>query len=349
MRFLPAILLLLFAAPAHAQDMQRAVVVSTCGSQALPAGPLTTLTMNPQGQLCLTGIGGGGPVPVNSVAPVASGLLPVGSTLSCTTGTWTNSPTSFGYQWLRAGAAISGATSATYVTVTADGGTSVGCQVRAFNAGGGSAFVASNTLAITAGGSSSTWSATDAAANSITLSNGNLTINPPYPGSGWASIRGTTSFSSGKKYVEFKFVSGSSVGGNLGIGLADATFVPTSYLSSSGNSVGFFGNSTAGATPGFTTQYSISSAPVVGDVWAEAIDFTGGKFWIARNNVWQNTSDPVAGTFPILTIASPALGLSYFPALTISASSGANTTVWTLQPTAASQTYTPPSGFSAWN
>ena len=91
-------------------------------------------------------------IPANTAAPVASGTLTVGSTLSCTTGTWTNSPT-YAYQWQRGGANISGATSSTYVTVSADGGTSVGCLVTATNASG-SASQASNTLAIAAGGHS---------------------------------------------------------------------------------------------------------------------------------------------------------------------------------------------------
>jgi hypothetical protein len=59
MRLLLAILLLLFALPVQAQNMQRALVVSSCGGGALPSGALTNLTMNPQGQLCLVGISGG--------------------------------------------------------------------------------------------------------------------------------------------------------------------------------------------------------------------------------------------------------------------------------------------------
>ena len=56
MRTIAALLFLLFGLlPAHAQNMQRAMVVSACGLQALAAGPLTNLTMNPQGQLCIGG------------------------------------------------------------------------------------------------------------------------------------------------------------------------------------------------------------------------------------------------------------------------------------------------------
>ena len=40
MRLLAAILLLLFALPVQAQNMQRALVVSSCGSGALSSGAL---------------------------------------------------------------------------------------------------------------------------------------------------------------------------------------------------------------------------------------------------------------------------------------------------------------------
>lgn len=85
--------------------------------------------------------------PVNSAAPVISGTATTGQTLSATTGTWSNSPTSYAYQWLRAGASISGATAATYVLVTADEGTAITCRVTATNAGG-SASATSNTMTI---------------------------------------------------------------------------------------------------------------------------------------------------------------------------------------------------------
>ena len=91
--------------------------------------------------------GGSAPAaPVNSVAPVVSGSTVNGSLLSTTTGAWSGSP-SFSYQWQRNGSPISGATASTYTTQPADGGTLVGVQVTATNAGG-SASALSNTLAI---------------------------------------------------------------------------------------------------------------------------------------------------------------------------------------------------------
>ena len=86
--------------------------------------------------------------PVNTVAPVISGSTPVGSTLTTTNGTWTNSPT-FAYQWYRGATLITSATAATYVTVTADTGLAVTCRVTGTNPVG-SAVGISNAITPTA-------------------------------------------------------------------------------------------------------------------------------------------------------------------------------------------------------
>ena len=62
-------------------------------------------------------------------APVASGSLTVGSTLSCTTGTFSGgAPYAYAYQWYRNGVLIAGATAAAYLTVLAGSHT---CAVTA--------------------------------------------------------------------------------------------------------------------------------------------------------------------------------------------------------------------------
>jgi hypothetical protein len=57
----------------------------------------------------------------------------VGDELSCSNGTWTDTPTSFAYQWLRNGAPIGGAASSTYTVVVADEGKGLQCAVTATN------------------------------------------------------------------------------------------------------------------------------------------------------------------------------------------------------------------------
>jgi hypothetical protein len=85
--------------------------------------------------------------PANTAAPVASGTGTIGQNLTTTNGTWTNSPTSFQYQWMRGGSNIAGATAAIYALVGADSGNNVSCRVTAINAAG-STSAQSNAIAV---------------------------------------------------------------------------------------------------------------------------------------------------------------------------------------------------------
>lgn len=71
--------------------------------------------------------------PSNVSAPIIVGTAQEGNTLTVSTGTWTNNPTSFSYQWKRNGIAISGATNTTYLIVSADIGSVLTCTVTAVN------------------------------------------------------------------------------------------------------------------------------------------------------------------------------------------------------------------------
>lgn len=73
--------------------------------------------------------------PVNSTLPVISGTTSVGSVLNTTNGTWTNSPSSFSYQWKR-GATNIGTNTTTYTLVQADAAQNITCVVTATNAAG---------------------------------------------------------------------------------------------------------------------------------------------------------------------------------------------------------------------
>ena len=195
------------------------------------------------------------------------------------------------------------------------------------------------------GGATSVWSAADAAANGMTLSNGGLTVT--LTTSSWQSIRGSIGQQSGKYYVEF--LANVQIPVQVGFGLASASFVATSYLGSSNYSLGAFCNPGAGnqssPSANIVFNYSITTPAAPGDVWALAVDLTAGKVWLAQNNVWVGGGSPATGATPMATMTSPALGQTYFPSF-----AGQTTgDEWTLQSTAASQTYAPPSGFVAWD
>jgi sugar lactone lactonase YvrE len=76
------------------------------------------------------------PVPRPLAAPAVSGSSALGATLTCATGRWSNSPTSYEYRWVRGDAPILNATAATYAVTAADRGQQLSCTVTAVNAGG---------------------------------------------------------------------------------------------------------------------------------------------------------------------------------------------------------------------
>ncbi len=67
--------------------------------------------------------------------PTISGTPAPGRTLTAVTGTWKPTPTTFTYQWLRSGAAIAGATAATYTPVSADLDRGLSVRVTATRSG----------------------------------------------------------------------------------------------------------------------------------------------------------------------------------------------------------------------
>ena len=89
--------------------------------------------------------------PVNSVLPAVSGVPVVGHTLTTSTGTWSGTPTSYTYQWIRytsAGALlgnIAGATAGSYVLTATDATLKVQAQVTAINGDGPTVAVSSLT------------------------------------------------------------------------------------------------------------------------------------------------------------------------------------------------------------
>lgn len=74
-------------------------------------------------------------LPVNSVAPAITGTETEGETLTCSSGTWSNTPDAYAYQWNRNGSAIAGATASTRVLAAADVDATLTCTVKATNLG----------------------------------------------------------------------------------------------------------------------------------------------------------------------------------------------------------------------
>lgn len=109
------------------------------------------------GSLIATGVASGAvaAAPVNTAPPTVSGTPQVGQTLTAGNGTWSNSPTSFAYQWLRCNAGgnncanVANGTQKTYTLVGADAGRTMRVRVTATNADGSASAESAQTALVT--------------------------------------------------------------------------------------------------------------------------------------------------------------------------------------------------------
>jgi hypothetical protein len=191
----------------------------------------------------------------------------------------------------------------------------------------------------------SVWSAADASANGMTLTNGGLTVTPQ-SASVWATVRSSISRSSGKLYAEF--AADAAAGFQFqALGLASSGFVISDHLGTTNYSAGTWPGNINYVSPGFVSLYvhnpSITPSVVIGI----AVDFTAGNIWFSSNNVWSASSNPATGSLPAMTFVPATVG-ALFLGMSFNGAAGAANGVWTLQPTAASQKYAAPSGFTPW-
>jgi hypothetical protein len=199
----------------------------------------------------------------------------------------------------------------------------------------------------------SVWSPDDAALSGMTLSSDGLTVTSS-TSVAYQSIRATNSQTTGKFYIEFKMTAGSlaPLTADPTFGIATAGFTPTDYLGHNPISLGVFSgasNFNRASPNDITSNATVGGVyPALHDVWAVAVDLTAGNFWLAQNNVWFGGGDPATGANPMVQLLTGLLGQVYFPAMSLRGGA-AVTGVWTLQPTAASQSYAAPEGFEAWD
>jgi hypothetical protein len=94
--------------------------------------------------------------PANTAPPTISGTPTVGQTLTASEGTWSNTPTSFAYQWLRCNgggngcADVANGTQKTYTLVGADAGRTMRVRVTATNTDGSNSAQSAQTAAVAA-------------------------------------------------------------------------------------------------------------------------------------------------------------------------------------------------------
>lgn len=178
-----------------------------------------------------------------------------------------------------------------------------------------------------------TWNPSDKGSN-VSLTNTNHSAASS--SSAFSAVRATVGKSSGKYYFEIVFPASSSTRG----GIADSTFVVASnYLGGAAKSAGQ--NGSQNNNDGFTLSQSGTLGIADLDVMGFAVDMNGGYCYISKNNVWQYSSDPVAGTNPWISGLS---GNTIFPACSVYNVGY----TYTLRTLAASFTGTLPTGYLSW-
>ena len=196
-----------------------------------------------------------------------------------------------------------------------------------------SVFTATHLIGFGAGASAplvyATWNPSDKNA-SVTLSGGNLTA------ASGANIggRATGGKSSGKWYVEFAVDTG---GSGMLLGVANSSASLSNYPAADANAWCYYADGRKANNASFSAYGNSYTTSVKVQI---ALDRDNGKVFFGKNNTWQNSGDPAAGTNAAYTGLSGTL-------MCIIGSASAS-----IQATgnwgASAFTYAPPSGFSGW-
>ncbi|MCB8955229.1 MAG: hypothetical protein H6529_01960 [Nocardioides sp.] len=271
------------------------------------------------------GGGGGGDGPTNLTAPAISGTAAVGSTLTCSQGSWSGGgpadPISYAYRWLREGVAITGATSSTYTVVAADDGTNLRCVVRATNSTG-TAEATSASVAVGGGGGGG--GPTNTALPTITGTPAvgqTLTCNPgTWTGTGisftyeWRRADAAIAGATATTYV----VVAADAGKALTCAVTATNTGGSNTVSSTPVTVG-----SGGSGPGNTTPPTITGTASPGEVLTCNPGTWNGS-GISFTYLWRRNGAAV-GTGTTYTLLSDDVGASFTCTVTAATSAGSTT------------------------
>lgn len=177
-----------------------------------------------------------------------------------------------------------------------------------------------------------TWNPSDKGAT-VSLSGSDLIAGSSSPA--FASVRATLGRSTGKYYFEILC----TTFGSTRTGLGDGAFSTSTYVGNSSKSAGFV--SGFNTNNGFTLNQAGTISLANGDVLGFAVDGDAGKAWVSKNNTWQLTGDPAAGTNHWISWTPP---VTIYPATSVYETN----TSFTLRTKTSQITGSVPSGFSVW-
>ena len=121
-----------------------------------------------------------------------------------------------------------------------------------------------------------------------TLSDGNLTFTSSQGASAYPVFYSTMGVSQGKWYTEFKVTTANSAVIGIGSGIPSGGFFGGGLYDYGYYYNGAFYNN--GGNTGSQSSYTD------GDIISVAMDLDNNKIYVAKNNTWQHSGDPSAGT-----------------------------------------------------
>jgi len=177
----------------------------------------------------------------------------------------------------------------------------------------------------------------------MTLSNGNRSVQKDAGAAAWRTSLTDRSNSTGLRYFEF-LIDGSVVATPyIIVGIATAAAPLTNFIGSDTTGYGYYRETGTKVYNGGVTAYGASYAQ--GDRIGCAVNVTTGKIWFAKNNTWQNSGNPAAGTGEAFTIT----GGAYKAGISLNTGSSSPPDKGTIASVASQLVYAPPSGFIPWN
>jgi len=182
-----------------------------------------------------------------------------------------------------------------------------------------------------------TWNPSDKA--SLIVLSGSDLIAGRTGSNTYQSVRATLARSGGGKFYA-EFLMGAVTPTSIMVGLAKSTADLNSYCGSGTDSWGYNQN---GSTYNVGSQSTGFASYAASDVIQIAYDPATGKMWWGKNNTWQGSGDPAAGTNARYAATA---GTALFPMCSIFEGGSGQTVRGRFK--SSDFTYSPPSGFSAW-
>lgn len=219
--------------------------------------------------------------PTNTALPVVTGTALQGETLTVSTGTWTDNPVSFTYQWRRNGVPIAGAITPIYGLRAEDVGQMISVTITAVNTAGSGSESTTDTGPITPAIPVSTVqpaiTGVIQVSQTLTVSNGTWSNNPTSYARQWKRNGTNISGATGTTYVPVTADVGAALtctvtATNAG-GSASRTSQPTAPVIAAGVALSISGTPVTSGTvgqayAGFTVSAAGGTAPYVFSVQA---------------------------------------------------------------------------------